>query len=131
MQTKRSRISSFGDSDATTGGALKKLSAELESPQSGIFTVSSPVVIEKSVHGRLASFLEKCHLCWKWISEGDVFMYGLELLPCTCSYMRGFCSPECRDKQFVIEKFDKPYGISAADLAKKKSNVKDKSAGTS
>ncbi|TXG62257.1 hypothetical protein EZV62_013620 [Acer yangbiense] len=122
MQTKRSRISSFGDSDATTGGALKKLSAELESPQSGILTVSSPVVIEKSVHGRLASFLEKCHLCWKWISEGDVFMYG---------YMRGFCSPECRDKQFVIENFDKPYGISAADFAKEKSNVKDKSAGTS
>ncbi|KAK0607801.1 hypothetical protein LWI29_034606 [Acer saccharum] len=88
------------------------LPTELESPGPVIFTVSSLEVTKESVdhvnvHGRLASFLENCHFCKKDISLTDVFMYGC---------MRGFCSIECRDKQMMIEKFDKPSKIFKGDI---------------
>nr|POE73165.1 protein mard1 [Quercus suber] len=49
----------------------------------------------KSSQPQLGSFLERCHLCKKWIGDNDVYMYG---------NLQAFCSSECRDKQILIDK---------------------------
>ena len=35
----------------------------------------------ESSHTQLRSFLERCHLCKKWIDDNDVYMYGYVLHP--------------------------------------------------
>ncbi|KAK2650763.1 hypothetical protein Ddye_018252 [Dipteronia dyeriana] len=104
------------------------LQAEQESLTPVIFTVSSPEVMEKSVHGNFASFLEECHFCKQDISKkSTVFMYG---------DMRGFCSAECRGKQMTIENFDKSIEIRKGDKntggkrERKSSILQDKPSGS-
>ncbi|KAL4602946.1 hypothetical protein ACB092_10G089600 [Castanea dentata] len=57
-------------------------------------TGGAPVKMESS-QTQLGSFLERCHLCKKWIGGNDVYMYG---------NLQAFCSSECRDKQILIDK---------------------------
>ena len=40
----------------------------------------APVKMESS-QTQLRSFLERCHLCKKWIGDNDVYMYGYVLHP--------------------------------------------------
>ncbi|KAK4558349.1 hypothetical protein RGQ29_007905 [Quercus rubra] len=54
----------------------------------------APLKMESS-QPQLGSFLERCHLCKKWIGDNDVYMYG---------NLQAFCSSECRDKQILIDK---------------------------
>ncbi|GAY40650.1 hypothetical protein CUMW_053590 [Citrus unshiu] len=79
-------------------------SPKRERPPSGLLTASSPESLRESgcgyghshAHGQGQSgnFLERCYVCKKKMLEKDVFMYGP---------MRGFCSPECRSKQILID----------------------------
>ncbi|KAH7574058.1 hypothetical protein ACOSP7_008048 [Xanthoceras sorbifolium] len=107
MQVKRARLASLDDSDASSGGGtLKKLAllpAEQTPRRAGILTLTDVDNQESSFHshvnvhgGKLASFLEKCHFCSKRMLGAAAFMSG---------DLRGFCKPECRDKQIGIEKF--------------------------
>ncbi|ESR57271.1 hypothetical protein CICLE_v10022764mg [Citrus x clementina] len=79
-------------------------SSKRERPPSGLLTASSPESLRESgcgyghshAHGQGQSgnFLERCYVCKKKMLEKDVFMYGP---------MRGFCSPDCRSKQILID----------------------------
>ncbi|CAL5353777.1 unnamed protein product [Camellia sinensis] len=63
-----------------------------------ILTLSSPVQ-EESIDGSddqpIGEFLDKCYYCKKKIGENaEVFMY---------SYLRAFCTAECRDRQIAMD----------------------------
>ncbi|KAF5930402.1 hypothetical protein HYC85_031275 [Camellia sinensis] len=63
-----------------------------------ILTLSSPVQ-EESIDGSddqpIGEFLDKCYYCKKKIGENAaVFMY---------SYLRAFCTAECRDRQIAMD----------------------------
>lgn len=122
MQVKRSRVAhsaSFDEagllgilnqSSTTQPSELRRAlknpppSPKRERPPSGLLTVSSPESLRESgcdyghshAHGQGQSgnFLDRCYVCKKKMLEKDVFMYGP---------MRGFCSPDCRSKQILID----------------------------
>ncbi|XP_042516912.1 uncharacterized protein LOC122091140 [Macadamia integrifolia] len=91
------------------GRPTQKLSnLKPEQPCRRIFTISSPVRESKvenpelnSIHSKLGGFLEACYLCKKKIGEREeVFMY---------SYLRAFCSCNCRDQQIELDRaIEKP-----------------------
>ncbi|KAA8550837.1 hypothetical protein F0562_002521 [Nyssa sinensis] len=62
-----------------------------------ILTLSSPVQDSTDVSDKelIGGFLEKCYYCKKKIREdNEVFMY---------SYLRAFCTAECRDMQIAMD----------------------------
>ncbi|KAJ4727437.1 DUF581 domain-containing protein [Melia azedarach] len=63
-----------------------------------ILTVSSPELLRDNGYvrgqGHSGNFLERCYFCKQKMLEKDVFMYG--------SFC-GFCSPECRGQQILID----------------------------
>ncbi|XP_031253112.1 FCS-Like Zinc finger 16-like isoform X1 [Pistacia vera] len=80
----------------------RRSSVSEESPPR-ILTVSSPEVVKESCYGygygqgqgQNGNFLDKCYFCEKRIRQNaEVFMYGS---------MHGFCTPDCRGKQIVID----------------------------
>ncbi|KAK6925747.1 Zf-FLZ domain [Dillenia turbinata] len=125
MPVKRSRIvrsSSFGEASVLnhspdrrllwrspqpstsvkpSGGFAKILRpsvAETEQSRPKILSLASPKKdrVDLSRDGTIGGFLEKCFFCGKKIRENDeVFMY---------SYLRAFCTAECRDKQIAMDK---------------------------
>ncbi|KAG2697060.1 hypothetical protein I3843_07G087900 [Carya illinoinensis] len=122
MAAKRSRIarsSSFGDTSVlnqvlpppntaspelhydvrkapSTARPPPSVSAESDHPPPGILTLASPDVEQDSLVWQVGNFFEKCYRCKRSISEDEeVFMY---------SYLRAFCSSECRAKQITMDK---------------------------
>ncbi|KAI9182187.1 hypothetical protein LWI28_022933 [Acer negundo] len=117
MQVKRSRVPSFDDTDV--GAVLNQSSmpvdhqshpqtdpktalssAESEQSRLGILTVSSLEVVKESGDGhhlgQIGNFLDKCYFCQKRLRQQDAaFM---------CGSLHAFCTPECRDKQIVVDK---------------------------
>ncbi|XP_059439729.1 uncharacterized protein LOC132172271 [Corylus avellana] len=84
-----------------------------------ILTLSSPESEKEKPEGQVGNFLEKCYFCKRRIAEDDeVFMY---------SYLRAFCTYECRAKQIVMDKVgEKVFGQSAERMTQsgKMNNVK-------
>ncbi|KAJ4967830.1 hypothetical protein NE237_014531 [Protea cynaroides] len=91
--------------------------SQLEQPCRGILTIASPIR-ESSVenpdlnsdNAKVGGFLEACYLCKKKIGEGDdIFMY---------SYLRAFCSCECRDQHIALDRgIEKSAGDPAENAA--------------
>ncbi|KAJ0110454.1 hypothetical protein Patl1_03329 [Pistacia atlantica] len=82
-----------------------------------ILTVSSPEVVKESCYGygygqgqgqgqgQNGNFLDKCYFCEKRIRQNaEVFHVWLDVyFMWYCSSMHGFCTPDCRGKQIVID----------------------------
>ncbi|KAM7521617.1 hypothetical protein LguiA_011519 [Lonicera macranthoides] len=69
-----------------------------QSQQPRVLTLASPDqdIGEGSDQDRIGGFLEKCYYCGKKIRpNAEVFMY---------SYLRAFCTAECRDGQISLDK---------------------------
>ncbi|KAL6968294.1 hypothetical protein U1Q18_034097 [Sarracenia purpurea var. burkii] len=129
MPVKRSRIgrsSSFGDtgvlsptvesaggwierrpaSSSTTAAKPQSNSAMAKKPSGAeksvespprILTLSSPTQESVDASGKepIGQFLDKCYYCKEKIRDNtEVFMY---------SYLRAFCTAECRDRQIVLD----------------------------
>ncbi|KAK9083766.1 hypothetical protein Scep_030237 [Stephania cephalantha] len=70
----------------------------LGSPASETLTSEADCFVD-SVNERTGAFFEACFLCKRRIGDqDDVFMY---------SYLRAFCSPECRDEQIARDERQK------------------------
>ncbi|KAK9280786.1 hypothetical protein L1049_003675 [Liquidambar formosana] len=101
----------------------KPSKAEVEQSRPRILTLSSPVqeTDKERLDVSTEGFLEKCFYCKKKISENDeVFMY---------SYLRAFCTSECRDEQIAMDReVKKVSGESTATVSGhiRMSNVKDR-----
>ncbi|XP_043697881.1 FCS-Like Zinc finger 17-like [Telopea speciosissima] len=76
-----------------------------------ILTISSPVR-ESNVEDpdlKVGGFLEACYLCKKKIGEKDeVFMY---------SYLRAFCSCNCRDQQIALDRGVETSAVDSTEMA--------------
>ncbi|KAG5514484.1 hypothetical protein RHGRI_035778 [Rhododendron griersonianum] len=88
-------------------------SVEVSSPPR-ILTLSSPVKESVGSRGKelVGDFLGRCYRCKKQINENaEVFMYSTAVLKQNieksvmfwCSYLRAFCTVECRDMQIAID----------------------------
>ncbi|XP_058197818.1 uncharacterized protein LOC131313506 [Rhododendron vialii] len=91
---RRAAASRKRQSNASSRASEK--SVEVSSPPR-ILTLSSPVKESVGSRGKelVGDFLGRCYRCKKQINENaEVFMY---------SYLRAFCTVECRDMQIAID----------------------------